>query len=59
MRVAPYFGTKVNRWEQAVRLSPDIIENVSMEWGDKGHGVVVKVDDMRDKVKEITLDKLF
>jgi len=46
MGVVPYFGAKVNGWEGAVGLDPDIMTNISTEWGDEGNGVVVKVGEM-------------
>jgi len=36
MGVTADFGTKVDRGKGAVRLDPDVMEDVSMEWGDKG-----------------------
>ena len=48
MGVTPYFGAKVDRWEWAVRLDPDIMEDVGAEWGDKENGVGFKIGDMRE-----------
>ena len=59
MGVSANLGTKVNRRKRAVRLGPNIVEDVSPKWGDKGDKVVIKVDDMGDKAKEIPLYKLF
>jgi len=59
MGVSANLGTKVNRRKRAVRLSPNVVEDVSLKWGDKGDGVVVKVNDARDKVKEILFYELF
>jgi len=44
--VTPYFGTKVDRWEGAVGLDPDVMEDVGVEWGDKGDGVSLKIGDV-------------
>jgi len=43
MGVAPYFGTKVDRWEGAVGLDPDIVINVGMKWGNKRDRVSLKI----------------
>jgi len=58
MGVTSYFGAKVDGWEWAIGLDPDVMKNVGMEWGDKGDGVVVEVDDMRKGAKEILFDEL-
>ena len=52
-------GTKVNRRKRAVRLDPNIMKNVSAEWGDEGGGVVIKVDDARKRAEEVPFDELF
>ena len=52
-------GTKVNRRERAVRVNPNIIENVSVEWSDKGDGVVVKISDTREEAEEVPFYKFF
>jgi len=59
MGMSANLGTKVNRRKRAVRFDPDIMEDVGVEWGDKGDGVVVKVDDARKGVKEVLFDKFF
>jgi len=46
-------GTKVNRRKRAVRLDPNIVENISLERGDKRDGVVVKIVDVRKEMKEV------
>ena len=56
--MTPYFGTKIDRWERAVGLDPDVMIDVSMEWSDKGDWVVVKVNDTRKGAKEILFDEL-
>jgi len=45
MGVSTNLGTKVNRRKRAIRLDPDIMEDVGMEWGDKGDRVSLKVGD--------------
>jgi len=57
MGVMPYFGTKVDGWEWAIGLDPDIMKNVGVEWSDEGDRVVVKVDDTRKGAKEILFDE--
>jgi len=41
--VAPYFGAKVDRWEQAVGLDPDVMVDVGVKRGNKGDGVSFKI----------------
>jgi len=52
-------GTKVNRRKRAVRLDPNVVENVGPERGDKGDGVVVKVVNTRKEAKEVMCYKFF
>jgi len=59
MGVSANLGTKVNRRKRAVRLSPNVVEDVSPKQGNEGDGVVVKIDDTGDKAKEILFYKLF
>jgi len=59
MGVSANFGTKVNRRKRAIRLDPNIVEDVSPKWGDEGDRVVIKVDDMGEEMKEIPFYKLF
>jgi len=58
MGVSANLGTKVNRRKRAVRFGPNIMENVSAEWGDEGDRVVVKVDNMRKRAEEVSFDEL-
>jgi len=58
MGVSTNLGTKVNRRKRAVRLDPNVMENVSVEWGDEGDRVVIEVDDARKRVEEISFDEL-
>jgi len=58
MGVSTNLGTKVNRRKRAIRFDPNVMENVSTEWGDKGDGVVVKVNDVRKRVEEILFNEL-
>jgi len=46
-------GTKVNRRKRAIRLDPNVVENIGPERGDKRDGVVVKIVDAREEMKEV------
>jgi len=46
-------GTKVNRRKRAIRLDPNVVENIGPERGDKRDGVVVKIVDAREETKEV------
>ena len=59
MGVSANLGTKVNRRKRAVRLDPNVMKNVSAEWGDEGGGVIIKVDDARKRAEEVLFDELF
>jgi len=59
MGVSTNLGTKVNRRKRAVRLDPNVVENISPKRGDKGDRVVVKVVDTRKKAKEVMCYKFF
>jgi len=59
MGVSTNLGTKVNRRKRAIRLDPNVMKNVSMEWGNKGDGVVIKVDDTRKRTEEVLFNELF
>jgi len=59
MGVSANLGTKVNRRKRAIRLGPNIVEDVGPKRGNKEDGVVIKVDDTGDKAKEILFYKLF
>ena len=41
--MAPYIGAKVDRWERAVGLDPDVMVDVSVKRGNKGDGVSLKI----------------
>ena len=59
MGVSANLGTKVNRRKRAVRLDPNVVENVGLEGGDKRDGMVVKIIDTREEAKEVTCYKFF
>jgi len=58
MGVSTNLGTKVNRRKRAVRLDPNIMKNISTEWGDEGDGVIVEVDDARKGMEEVLFNEL-
>jgi len=58
MGVSTNLGTKVNRRKRAVRTDPNVVEDVSTEWGNEGDRVVVKVDDTRKGAKEVLFNEL-
>jgi len=58
MGVSTNLGTKVNRRKRAIRLDPNVMENVSAEWGDEGDRVVVEVDNTRKRAEEILFNEL-
>jgi len=41
--VTPYFGAKIDRWEGAVGLDPDVVINVGAKWGNERDGVSLKI----------------
>jgi len=41
--VTPYFGAKVDRWEGAIGLDPDVMINVSAKWSNERDGVSLKI----------------
>ena len=55
----PYFGAKVDRWEWAVGLDPDIMIDVGAEGGNKGDWVSLKIGNAGEQAKEIALNKFF
>jgi len=59
MGVLANFGAKINTRKRAVRIDPDVIEDVGMEWGNKRDWVSLKVGDMGDEMEEVTLDEFF
>ena len=39
-------GTKINMRKRAIRIDPDIVEDISLEGSNKGNRVGLKVGDM-------------
>ena len=58
MGVAPDLGTEVNGREDGRGVYPNIVEDVSMEWGDKMEGVSVKVGNAGDVAEDVPIDEL-
>jgi len=59
MEVPANLGTKVNTRKRAIRVDPDVVEDVGLEWSDKGDGVLVEVNNVRKGAKEVIFDKFF
>jgi len=59
MGVLADLGAKINMRKRAIRIDPNIIEDVSTEWGNKRDWVSLKVRDMGDEAEEIMFDKFF
>jgi len=38
--MVPKFGAEIDGWEWAIRLDPDIMKNVSLEWSNEMTRVV-------------------
>jgi len=57
MGVSADLGAKINTRKRAVRIDPDVMEDVGTEWGNKRDGVSLKVGDTGDEVEEVTFDK--
>jgi len=59
MGVPADFGAKVNMRKRAVRIDPDVMENVSAKWGNKGDWVSLEVGDTGDETEKVVLDEFF
>jgi len=59
MGVPTDLGTKINIRKRAIRIDPNIMEDVGVEWGNKRDWVSLKVGDMGDEAEEIAFDKFF
>ena len=58
MGVLADLGAKVNMRKRAIRMDPDIVEDIGTKWGDKRNGVSFKVWDAGDETKEVAFNKL-
>ena len=56
--MVPDFGAEINGGEDGSGVYPDVMEDVGTEWGDKGKGVGVEVEDAGDVAKEVAVDEL-
>jgi len=59
MGVSTNLGTKVNRRKRAIRTDPNIMENVCVEWDNKGNRMVIEISNTREKMEEVALNKFF
>jgi len=59
MGVAADLGTKVNMRKRAIRIDPDVMENVSAKWGNKRDWVSLKVRDTGNEMEKVALDEFF
>jgi len=59
MGVPADFGAKINTRKRAVRIDPDVMEDVGVKWGNKRDWVSLKVRDAGNEVEEVMFDKLF
>jgi len=59
MGVAADLGAKVNIRKRAVRIDPDVMENVSVKWGNKRDWVSLEVRDMGNETEKVALDEFF
>ena len=59
MGVSTNLGTKVNRGKRAVRLDPNIMEDVSPEGSNERDQVGVEVGDVWEETEEVLFDKFF
>jgi len=59
MGVLADLGTKINMRKRAVRIDPDVMEDIGTEWDNKRDWVSPKIRDMGDETEEITLDEFF
>jgi len=57
MGVLADLGAKINTRKRAVRIDPDIMEDVGVKWGNKRNWVSLKVGDVGDEAEEVTFDE--
>jgi len=51
-------GAKIYARKRAIRMDPDVMEDVGAEWGNKRDWIGLEVGDMGDEAKEVTFDEL-
>ena len=59
MGVASDFGAEIDGRQNSTGIYPDVVEDVGVEWGDKGNGVGFEVGDAGDVMEEVPGDKFF
>jgi len=59
MGVSADLGAKINTRKRAVRIDPDIMEDIGAEWGNKRDWVSLEIGDTGNKAEKVTFDKLF
>jgi len=57
MGVSANLGAKINIRKRAVRIDPNVVEDVGTEWGNKRDRMSLKIGDTGNKTKKIALDK--
>jgi len=57
--VSTNLGTKVNRRKRAIRLDPNVMEDISTEGSDKGDRIGIKVRDAWKESEEVTFNEFF
>jgi len=57
MGVLANLGAKINTRKRAVRIDPDVMEDVSTKQGNKRDWVSLKVGDMGDEAEEVMFDE--
>ena len=59
MGVSADLGAKVNTRKRAVRMDPDVMEDVGTKWGNKRDRVSLEIGDTENKTEKVTFDELF
>jgi len=57
MGVLADLGAKINTRKRAIRIDPDVMEDVGVKWGNKRDWVSLKVGDAGDETEEVTFDE--
>ena len=57
MGVPANLGAKINTRKRAIRIDPDVMEDVGAEWGNKRDWVSLKVRDARNEAEEVTFNE--
>jgi len=59
MGVPANLGAKINTRKRAIRIDPDVMEDISTKWGNKRDWVSLEVRDTGDETEEVTFDEFF